>query len=394
MPWYLRHFFDPDFDHTALKPRPLARGRCDMRNLGYARNVLPGQVLAELTPLAPAGGESGAEIDPRFILDAPVLPAGRHTAPDPRHPLRLLATAAGYVYREEGLIAVKTLLNVRGGVDFHTGNIAFVGKVHIHRDVGSGFTVRGTEVLVDGGVFGGRVRARGDLAVQGGARGDNANCLLSAGRNLRIGFADKAELRAGNDLDIDQALHSALLAGGGIVVRRNLNGGVCRARRALAVGGDLGHASLAPTLVILGDDPAWSRPLRRCSERLDKARRTVDQCAPLAGHLPPDANDCARRLARARREAHILEKQRAFLQAGLERARERQRPSRLVVTGCVHPGVRLVLDGAILDVESPIRGARFERRGDEVIVLPPGAETARPLCPGHPAYSRPSGRPS
>ena len=63
MPWYLRHFFDPDFDHTALKPRPLARGRCDMRNLGYARNVLPGQVLAELTPLASAGGESGAEID-------------------------------------------------------------------------------------------------------------------------------------------------------------------------------------------------------------------------------------------------------------------------------------------------------------------------------------------
>ena len=45
MPWYLRHFFDPDFDHTALKPRPLARGRCDMRNLGYARNVLPGQVF-------------------------------------------------------------------------------------------------------------------------------------------------------------------------------------------------------------------------------------------------------------------------------------------------------------------------------------------------------------
>ena len=101
----------------------------------------------------------------------------------------------------------------------------------------------------------------------------------------------------------------------------------------VAVGGDLGHASLAPTLVVLGDDPAWSRPLRRCSERLDKARRTVDQCAPLAGHLPPDANDCARRLARARREAHILEKQRAFLQAGLERARERQPHFRQRPTG-------------------------------------------------------------
>ncbi len=394
MPWYLRHFFDPDFDHTALKPRPLPRGRCDMRNLGYARNVLPGQVLAELTPLEPDGDTPEAAPDPRFILDAPVLPAGRHTAPDPRHPLRLLATAAGYVYREAGLIAVKTLLNVRGSVDFHTGNIAFVGKVHVHHDVGSGFTVRGADVLVDGGVFGGRVKARGDLAVRGGARGDNANCLLSAGRNLRVGFADKAELRAGNDLDIDHALHSVLLAGGKILVRRNLNGGECRARRALAVGGDLGHASLVSTLVVLGDDPVWSRPLRRCSERLHKAQRIVEQCAPLAGRLPPDANDCARRLARARREAHILEKQKAFLQAGLERAREGQRPSRLAVTGCVHPGVRLVLDGATLDVENPIRGARFERRGDEVIVLPPDAETARPRHLRQPAQSEPPGQPS
>lgn len=378
MPWYLRHYFDPDFNHTTLKPRPRPRGRSDPRDLGYVRNVRPGQVLAELVPLDnPAVNE--ADLDPRFILADPVLPAGRHTAAAPGHPLRLTATAAGYVYREAGFIAVKTLLNVRGDVDFHTGNIAFVGKVHVHGGVGCGFAVKGADVLVDGGVSGGRVKALGDLAVRHGARGENANCLLIAGRNLRASFADKAELRAGNALDIGQSLHSVLLAGGKALVRRNLNGGVCRARFAAAVGGDLGHASLTATLVVLGDDPLWSRPLHRCAERLAKARRVVDQCAPLAGHLPPNANDCARRLARARRAAGALEKQRDFLQARLERSREGQPLSRLAVAGCVHPGVRLVLDGAVLDVEDPIHRARFERRGDEVAVLPLGAEHLPPV---------------
>lgn len=366
MAYYLRHYFNPDFDHTTLKPRPLSGGKADMRNLGYVQNVMPGQTLAELVPL-----ESEPEPDPRFIRDAPVLPVGRHTAPAPDNPLRLVALEAGYVFYIQGLIAVKTLLNVRGSVDFHTGNIQFVGNIHVHHDVSSGFSIKGADVLVDGGVFGGRVRARGNLAVREGARGDfHVNCVLLAGRNMRVRFADKAELRARSDLDIGNALHSVLLVGGNLLVRGNLTGGVCRVGGQAVIGGDLGTASLTPTRIILGSDPFLSRPLHRCDERLEKAQRVVEQCSPLAAHLPPDANDCARRLHKTRRIAAVLTRQHAWLLTALCQTMDENPPSRLLVEGAVHPGVTVTIGEASLAVEQPLRRVWFERRDDAVVVLP------------------------
>ena len=75
MTYYLHHYFDPNFDHTALKPRPLSGGKADLRNLGYVQNVLPGQILAELIPLEYLR-EENANLDPRFILEKPEFPAG------------------------------------------------------------------------------------------------------------------------------------------------------------------------------------------------------------------------------------------------------------------------------------------------------------------------------
>lgn len=366
MAYYLRHYFNPDFDHTTLKPRPLPRGKADMRNLGYVQNVRPGQILAELTPW-----ENEPNPDPRFIVEDPILPAGRHTAPAPGNPLRLVALEAGYVFYSQGLITVKTLLNVRGNVDFHTGNIHFVGNVHVHHNVGSGFFVKGADVLVDGGVQGGLVRARGDLAVQEGARGYfHANCVLVAGRHMRIGFADKAELRVRRDLDIGDALHSVLLVGCNLMVRKSLTGGICRVGHQAVIRGDLGAASLTPTQVFMGQNPFLTRPLHRCDERREKARRVIEQCEPLAGHLPPDANGCARRLDKARRIVAVLDRQHARFAAALRQAMDRQPPSCLLVEGTVHPGVTIAIGGAKLAVEQPLRRVRFELRGDAVATLP------------------------
>ena len=246
MPWYPRHFFDPDFDHTALKPRPLARGRCDMRNLGYARNVLPGQVLAELTPLASAGGESGAGDRSPFHSGRPC--SARRSAYRPRSSSSPAPAGHGGGLRiprggaHRGQDPAQRAR--RRGFPYRQHRLCRRSSFTSTATWAAALLFRGTEVLVDGGVFGGRVRARGDLAVQGGARGDNANCLLSAGRNLRIGFADKAELRAGNDLDIDQALRSALLAGGAPCrapqpERRRMPGARARARRGRRSGARL-----------------------------------------------------------------------------------------------------------------------------------------------------------
>ena len=159
--YYLRHYFNPDFDYLNLKPGG-DNGSSDVYSLGYVQNVIAGQVLAELTPLTAA--ESG--YDKRFVLDKAVFPMGGNTHVDPRYPNYLLASSKGYVFYLNGKITVKTLLNVRQDVSFQTGNIFFVGDMAVHGSVRAGFSVQGNNVRIMGMVEGGVVRARRDLIVR------------------------------------------------------------------------------------------------------------------------------------------------------------------------------------------------------------------------------------
>ena len=158
MRYYLRHYFNPDFDHLRAKP---AGGvgtddGADLYSLGYVQNVIAGQILAELVPL----DEVEEEPDPRFILSAPEFPAGANTRVDPAYPRYLLAAAKGYVFYNEGQITVKSLLNVRKDVSFHTGNIFFVGDMAVHGSVRSGFSVQANNLRIMGMVEGGVGRGR------------------------------------------------------------------------------------------------------------------------------------------------------------------------------------------------------------------------------------------
>ena len=128
------------------------QGDTDCYNLGYVQNVVKGQILAELVPLAEV-----EEPLPRFILKEAVLPQGANTRIDPAHPQYLLADANGYVFYYQDKIVVKRLLNVRTDVSFQTGNIFFVGDTVVHKDVKAGFSVQANNVLVHGIVEGGEV---------------------------------------------------------------------------------------------------------------------------------------------------------------------------------------------------------------------------------------------
>ncbi len=202
MPYYLKHYFMPDFNHKRLRPMAMADGSTAMHYLGYVQNVVAGQVLAELMPLngipegyAPKDEAPGPDfaqahsagvdaslpipaangypeqadvaatledeekeywdflqnldrMDPRFVYNKPVFPLGPNCGRDPENPNRIIALANGYCFYHQGLITVKKLLNVRQDVDFHTGNITFVGDIVVHGDVHPGFSVTGGSVLI------------------------------------------------------------------------------------------------------------------------------------------------------------------------------------------------------------------------------------------------------
>jgi uncharacterized protein (DUF342 family) len=368
--YYLRHYFDPDMDHLALKPRLSAGDSADRYNLGYVQNVISGQVLAEIIPLDEINDAS--RLPKRFILAEAKLPRGPNTRVDPEYPQYLLADANGYVFYYNGLITVKKLLNVRGDVDFTTGNIFFVGDMAVHGDVRAGFEVQGNRILISGMVEGGVVRARSDLALQGGARGGvSARCLISTGGNLRLSFAEKAELRAGNNIYIERTCqHATVFAGSNLVVKDRLQGGVIHARNTIYVANQLGTPTAAPTTLFLGYNALRVRQLEKLDARLDELASRVTHYTAVAGHLPPDATATTRKLAMARQKLELFRQRREQIWEALLEDERQAGSCRLVVPGTVHPGVAVSIGRASLTVDTTYRNVAFRLQQGEVAITP------------------------
>ena len=370
--YYLHHFFDPDMDHLALKPRVSSGDEADRYNLGYVQNVISGQVLAEVVPLAEIGNTPLTSLNPRFFLEEPLAPQGQNTRIDPAYPQYLLADANGYVFYHEGLITVKKLLNVRRDVDFHTGNIFFVGDMAVHGDVRAGFEIQANRILVKGMVEGGVVRARGDLALQGGARGGSSDrCLISAGDNLRLLFAEKAELRAGSTIYVERTCqHSTVFAGASLVVKDRLQGGTVHARNSVYVANQLGTSTAAPTAIFLGYNALRTRQLEKLDARLDALATRVAHYTAVAGHLPPDATPLARKLVTARQKLELFQQRRNQLWGILTKDEHNVDLCRLVVPGTVHPGVTVSIGRAFLTVETAYRSVVFQLQDGEIVMKP------------------------
>lgn len=361
MPYYLRHYFAPDFSHRDVRPAPMADGTVDAHYLNYVQNVVAGQVLADLESLTdqqaeailhpvPDQEENGdipnfdlkqTEYDTRYIYQKRVFPLGPNCKPDPENPNRILAAVNGFCFYHNGLITVKRLLNVRRDMNFHTGNILFSGDVVVHGDVYPGFSLWGNTVLIKGRVDGGNVTARGRIDCQAGVKGA-PTALVDAGGTVRLSFCEGARIKTKGNLIIDgNCLHSNLYVGGSLIVKGRLQGGHVHANGLVYVKEQLGGGQSANTIINLGYDPFLSLRLEELIDIITEQTKKVryyegrslmnklyeQQCAPLL--------ELARiKLAQARESREKMA--RSF--------REEERKAnrcRIVVPGTVHPGVEI-----------------------------------------------------
>lgn len=378
MQYYLRHYFNPDFDYLRPKPGIGEDGESsDIYSLGYVQNVIAGQLLAEVIPLE----QAGAEPDPRFVLSRPALPGGANTRVDPAYPNYLLSTSNGYVFYNNGKITVKRLLNVRQDVSFRTGNIFFVGDMAVHGSVRSGFSVQANNLRIMGMVEGGVARARRDLMVDGGARGGaGQHCLLDAGDKLLTPFLEKIEARARGNMVVEKyCLYSTVYAGANMVVREQVYGSTINAYGSVYVGRQLGNKAAISTKIYLGYDPLSIRQLEKIDKIISGLSQSITHLKAVAGHLPPDANEASRKLARLVEQRERIMKQRTELWSKLYLDENYMQNCRLMVPGKVYPGVEISVGRAFMLVERPYENVLFRLCYDDIIVepLPPADKGKR-----------------
>ena len=439
MPYYLKHYFMPDFNHKRLRPVAMADGSTAMHYLGYVQNVVAGQVLAELTPLdgIPEGYAAQDEtpgalpkaqdaeardadaslpipdkhgypeqedfavtledeekeywdflqnldrLDPRFVYNNPVFPLGPNCGRDPKNPNRIIALANGYCFYHQGLITVKKLLNVRQDVDFHTGNITFVGDIVVHGDVHPGFSVTGSSILIKGRLNGGRIKARGNVVAEAGAKG-SPDAVIRAGLTVRIASCERATVITSGNLVIDgNALHGTFYVGGSLLSKERLQGGSTHANGIVYVKEKLGNSQGAPTSVALGYNALDFLRLQEIKNMVQVQEETLDNLKKQSRKGPHFEKECAPSIELALRKLEILER---MSKAGWRKLSADSRMAaraRVIVPGTVYPGVEISIGRAYHKVIDEQQNVFYSLYEEEIVFGSPAViKNWSPPSPG------------
>ncbi len=245
---------------SPLQPKINESGRADFKMLHQFEEVKQGQELVSKIP--PTMIEPGISVtgdDIQFLKITSDVPYGKNiTVSDDG--LSLKAEIDGYIFWKDGVIHVDNIYQIRGNVDYHTGNVIFNGTVLIGGDVKSGFRVEATDdVFIWGNVEAADVLSKnGNVVIQLGIVGKKKARIL-AGGSLRCGYIQDATVGVKKNVYVERyIMNSSVTSGGKIFADQNegliRNGRLSAGEKIIAneIGSD--HGISTEVIISRGND--------------------------------------------------------------------------------------------------------------------------------------------
>lgn len=361
MPFLLKHHFDPDLDRHNLKPELQDDGSVDHHELNFVQNVEAGSAIAEWVDI----DEGESDIDPRFVHEEKRFPAGKGTGIKRKQPDKLFAAVNGCVGYIDGKITVEESLLIADDIDFHTGNINFIGNLTVGGSIRSGFTAQGRNITVQGQVEGARVEALRDLNCRGGVKGGK-EAFLEAGRTIKISFCEFGTLKAGEDVLVKGSLmHSDVYAGRRLAVGGRLTGGNYYCHDYIYVGEQLGGGLGTDTSLILGYNPTLLHADEDYNLRIKKLHDDISMFEKILNKDDESKEELTPKLEAAVKELELLKMLKVKLWEGIH-GTENLDNCKILVTGVVKPGVEISIGPAYLKVNDYLEDVYFYYENDEV----------------------------
>lgn len=368
MPFFLKHYFNPGFDYSHLRPKELSCGKVDHYNLGYVQNAVAGEVLAEWVEISE---DKTAAYHPEFIYEQKKFPLGWGTKVNPDNVDQLVATTNGYVfYNEDGLICVKRVLNVRRDVDFNTGNILYVGDMVVHGSVKSGFKIRAANILVRQSIEGAHLSSMGSIVSQGGVKGAKT-AYIEAGQSMRLAFAENATLKASENVLIDgNSFHNTVFCGGKMAVKSRMIGGSTFCYKTVYVAEQLGGGISTTTKIVLGFDPLLLKDDIELTSEIKKLeeKHKYYLAQTQKGGIPEQ--EFAPKLARAEKKLGLLRLRKVKIWDKISKT-EVLNECRLIVPGTIKPGVELSIGTNHLKIQDFYQDVQFRLVDNEIKMTSP-----------------------
>lgn len=182
---------------------------------------------------------------------------------------RLIAQIDGQLAYDGRRLSVNPVLEVRGTVDFSTGNIDFEGDVVIRRDVRDKFTVRATRsVSVDGLVDASHISCGGSLTARRGIAGRGEGTVEICG-DAQVGYLDEVSGHIGGNLICAREIMRCRLfvAGDLLSDRGSLIGGCVTVAGNVRLA-ELGSGSDTPTELRLSQEPDKQSPAGKAAAEI------------------------------------------------------------------------------------------------------------------------------
>ncbi|MEG1778033.1 MAG: FapA family protein, partial [Angelakisella sp.] len=200
-------------------------------------------------------------------------------------------------------------------VDASTGNILFVGTVHVRGDVASGFSVRaGGNITVDGVAENAVLVSGNNIVICGGVKGRGKD-IVSADGSIRALYIENARVQAKGNIYADSILNSHVESLCSINLSgRNgkIIGGLCTAGETIHAR-QIGNDANLPTSIIVRNPDTFGKQkaqnMLTIAKYKEAAARLTDVAAFAAvSHLdiaPPEVMICRAVVTKMRLERAI-----------------------------------------------------------------------------------------
>jgi len=359
-------------------------GRIDFHNLELVQNVVIGQVLATKDPATE--GSAGRTVTNRRLEaklgeDAELLAGKNARLSDDG--LEVTSEINGQVVFHNNKINVEPIYEVAGDVNLGTGNIVFLGTVIIHGNVEDGFSVKAAgNVEVYGTVGKALIEAEGNVIVNRGILGKD-EAVVKAGNDIMAKFVEHTRLSAGNDVIVSEAImHSFVDAGKRVL---------CVGKRAMIVGGrirareevnarEIGSRVSTETIVEVGIDPKAREELNKLEE---EKRASLKKIESIAKNIITLQNQKGSGVLPEEKETMLKESilTKSELEQRLEEIGEEvdgirsylnilQSQGKICASKLVHPGVRVIVKNANLEVKDNFKFVTFVQEFDNIKINP------------------------
>jgi uncharacterized protein (DUF342 family) len=356
-----------------MAPKIDEKGNVDFKDLNLIHNVKAGTELVERIP--PTEGTGGMDVTGKELLPRKGkninLPRGKNTVCDEQEKY-LYAAIDGHVSIRDGKVVVDSVFELRGDVDYSSGNIEFIGNILINGSINSGFQVKaGGDIEVRGFIEGATVLAGGSIMVRGGITA-GVKGIIRAAENISARFVENSRLEAGRDIIIREAImQSYVKAGGSVMVtdkRATIVGGVIQAACEVE-SRTIGSQLATQTVIEVGLNPAYREEYGQLLKTRTEKTRALEtlnhnlQVYQKSGISVDQISDKKRlaliklldQLKKMRQEAAAIDERIAFLESEFEQIHA----SRIKALDIVYPGVRITIGHSIYVINDIIKYAQF-----------------------------------